>query len=167
MRVVDGHTAEWLETTKQLVSDYISTWYVADAAWSDDDRQFVESLPGRCVPPDGACLLVFADEDAVGCVLLQPKGDDVLEALKLYVRPSRRRSGIARILMEEAKDRATLQGRALELQVHSDRLAAIALYRALGFVEQSRRVPNYLEMQLTRPGRTVPPRVSDPQPFDK
>lgn len=151
VKVLDGHTAECLGKTKQLVSEYINTWYATDAPWSEVDRQFVESLPGRCIPPEGACLLAFTDDEALGSVLLLPKGDDVLEVLKLYVRPDHRRGGIARILMEEALRRALRLGRALELQVHSDRLPAIALYRSLGFIEQNQRVTDYLEMQFPRP----------------
>ena len=152
LRVIDGHTPRWIATTKHLVSEYINTWYAPNKSWSEDDRHLIDSLPGKCIPPKGACLLAVIGDEVVGCVLLRPKSKNVLEALKLYVKPSHRRTGVARILMEEAKSRAAIHHRVLALQVHADRLRAIALYRSIGFIEQEQKLPDYLEMSMPSSG---------------
>lgn len=65
------------------------------------------------------------------------------EILTLAVRPEARRQGLGRALTAAAAGLARSQGaEALHLEVAHDNAAALALYRAAGFVEAGRR-PGY------------------------
>ncbi len=150
VRIEDGHTPNRLKLTRQLVSQYIDTWYDKDTSWSKLDVEFVESLPGECIPPRGACLIAMVGDEGAGCVLLRPVDPLSVEVLKLYVHPGYRETGVARGLMEEAFRRAASTYQTMQLQVHLSRLPAISLYRSLGFVEQTPQdLPGYLEMRLS------------------
>lgn len=64
------------------------------------------------------------------------------ELQKLYVAPEAQRSGIATKLTLAVEDFARSAGfRALYLETHHDLTAAIALYRALGYAEDSKPLP--------------------------
>lgn len=67
--------------------------------------------------------------------------------IELMVDPAHRRCGVGRALLQTAQGRARSSGvlRKLSLAVLSDNAPAIALYRALGFVEEGRRIGEYLE----------------------
>ena len=79
---------------------------------------------------------------ADGFVLLRIVADEA-EILTLAVRPSARRAGLGRALVEAAALEAARSGaRSLFLEVAQDNAAAAALYRGAGFVEAGRR-PGY------------------------
>lgn len=84
--------------------------------------------------------LVLGDDD--GFILARAVLDEA-EILTLAVRPSARRRGFGRTLVEAATAHLRNQGvRTLHLEVAEDNDAALALYRATGFVEVGRR-PGY------------------------
>jgi ribosomal protein S18 acetylase RimI-like enzyme len=67
--------------------------------------------------------------------------------IELMVDPAHRRRGVGRALLQTAQGRARAPGvvKKLSLAVLADNAPAIALYRALGFVEEGRRIGEYLE----------------------
>jgi len=78
-------------------------------------------------------------EPADGFILCQGAAGEA-EILTLTVRPQARRRGLGRALVATAKAQALRSGvAALFLEVAADNAAALALYRAAGFVEAGRR----------------------------
>jgi ribosomal protein S18 acetylase RimI-like enzyme len=67
--------------------------------------------------------------------------------IEVMVGLAHRRVGVGRALLQTAQGRARASGvlRKLSLVVLADNAPAIALYRALGFVEEGRRIGEYRE----------------------
>ncbi len=87
-------------------------------------------------PPDGAILLAFVDDSAVGIACLQRIGPTTAEVKRMYVRPSVRRNGLGRALLERLIETARIAGyESLRLDSPDFMNAAHALYRSSGFVE--------------------------------
>ena len=100
-------------------------------------------------PWDAAAFAALIDQpgvialgDADGFILVRRVLDEA-EILTLAVRPEALRLGYGRTLIEAAMDQARIRGvERLHLEVAEDNIAALALYRATGFVEIGRR-PGY------------------------
>ncbi len=97
-------------------------------------------LPGVYAPPKGEMLLARdVAGGAIGCVALKPLPDGTSEIKRLYVRPTIRRGGLGRALMEAVIEAARATGyREVRLDSLPSMTAAQTLYRALGFVEIER-----------------------------
>ena len=97
--------------------------------------------------PGSPAWLFLAERDgqAVGVFLANQivsveKGGETLWIEELYVTPDARRTGVARALLAHALDEARRRGlRAFDLEVVPTQAAALALYRALGFVDVPRQ----------------------------
>jgi GNAT superfamily N-acetyltransferase len=97
----------------------------------------LETLPAPYAPPDGCLLLARCGADYLGMVGLKRLGEGVAEIKRLYVVPEARRCGLGGMLLTRIVDVARARGYA-RVRLDSDRRSmapAIALYRALGFVE--------------------------------
>jgi GNAT superfamily N-acetyltransferase len=94
-------------------------------------------LPAPYVPPDGCLLLARRGALCLGTVGLKRLGAGVAEIKRLYVVPEARGGGIGGMLLTRIIDEARAK-RYARVRLDSDRRSmapAIALYRALGFVE--------------------------------
>lgn len=92
--------------------------------------------------PDSAMWIAYVDETPLGCVILRPLPQIPLssECKRLYVRPEARGLGLANALMLKLEHHARDQGLAwVYLDTKSDLVAAIKLYRKLGY----RACPRY------------------------
>ncbi|MBI1219309.1 MAG: GNAT family N-acetyltransferase [Rhodobacteraceae bacterium] len=87
-------------------------------------------------PPRGTFLLARSDDLAIGCVSLRLLSGDTAEVKRLWVHPDARGQGLARRLMHAVEAEARRLGyRSLKLDTNAALTAAIALYRAEGWVE--------------------------------
>jgi len=128
---------------RSLIAEYGHS--IADvAACSLEHQNFnreLETLPGAYAPPRGRLLLAFHNSEPAGCIALRPLdalGPHVCEMKRLYVRPAFRNSGLGRLLVTRLLDEACAAGYTLmKLDTDTDAkfASAIALYRALGFIE--------------------------------
>jgi putative acetyltransferase len=94
------------------------------------------NLPSPYVPPHGALLIAQIDGETAGCVAMRRLSDSIGEMKRLYVRPTFRRYGLGRKLVDAVIAAARSAGYAsLRLDTLASMTAAQKLYRELGFVE--------------------------------
>ena len=105
------------------------------------------TLPGRYAPPSGRLLLARnLQGEPVGCVglrAIEPEG--CCEMKRLYVPPAGRGLGVGRALTNAIVAEAERIGyREMRLDTLPTMVAAVALYRAAGFVP----IPAYYETPI-------------------
>jgi putative acetyltransferase len=136
------------------VADAVIRAYVAalgfDLCFQDVGRELAE-LSTEYGPPHGAAFLA----DDVGFVGIRRFDDDVAELKRMYVQPAARGRGLGRALAEAAVGEARRLGyRRVRLDTLASMEEAVALYRALGFVDiapyRDNPIPGarYLELSL-------------------
>jgi len=124
-----------IETARRLFRAY-----AASLPFSLDFQNFAAELAGLPAPytPPAGCLLVARREGVVvGVVALKPLAAGTAEIKRLYVVREARGTGVGRMLAERAVEATIAKGyQRVRLDAHRpSMLAAIALYRRLGFVE--------------------------------
>lgn len=138
MPIRDARLPDDLPVVGELFDEYAASLDV-DLGFQDFAAERA-ALPGRYVAPHGGLWLAVDGDAVVGCVALRPLEPGTSEIKRLYLRPSARGTGLGRRLAEAAIARATSAGHArIRLDTLPTMTSAIALYRALGFVE----VPAY------------------------
>lgn len=134
MVIREAEGSEEIATARRLFLEYGDSLGF-DLCFQDFDRE-LEELPGGYAPPGGRLLLAFAGDEAVGCAALRGIGEGVCEMKRLYVRPAYRGRGIGRGLAERIVEAAREAGyRTMRLDTIETMREAIALYRAMGFVD--------------------------------
>jgi len=142
-RIVPAETPEDMATFRGLLEEYGRTLDVSSAVQSV--AQDCASLPGPYLAPRGALLLAFDHEEPAGCVAMRPRGGDICEMKRLYVRPQCRGAGLGQALAMRIIEEARNAGyRAMRLDTLGSMTAARALYRQLGF----REIEPYTEAPL-------------------
>jgi len=94
-------------------------------------------LPGPYAAPAGCLLIARQDGAAIGVIGLKPLMPGAAEIKRLYVVPEARGAGLGRALADRAIAEARVKSyERVRLDTHRPSMgAAIALYRALGFVQ--------------------------------
>ncbi len=129
-------TKEQLEQVRNLFREYH-----AELPLQYRPRSFareLSGLPGVYGPPQGRLLLATVAGQPVGCVGLRPfPMEGACEMKRLYVRPTFRGGKIGKVLVERVVQEARALGCSrLRLDTHPPTmLAAVAMYRKLGFQE--------------------------------
>jgi putative acetyltransferase len=145
LRVVEATSPAEIEAARELLLEYAISlgWDPASGGWMSDE---MASLPGPYAPPRGSLLLALAGDAPAGVLGLQPVpegaripgtgADRAGELKRLFVRPTHRRLGAARALMQRAEEEARARGYdSLVLTTNADMMPlAQDLYDALGYV---------------------------------
>ena len=143
LKIVQARTPRELELARELFREYAAAIGI-DLCFQGFDEELA-SLPGKYAEPQGRLLLCFEQNSAVGCGALRPLRDDIAEMKRLYIRPTARRRGFAKLLGQKLIDAAREIGyRAVVLDTLRSMIEARALYSSLGFAEIAAYYPNPL-----------------------
>lgn len=130
---------EKITTFNQDVETLLSEYYESIQVVKRDSNAAIRKL---LHDPASAMWIAYVDDTPLGCVILRPLPQIPLasECKRLYVRPKARGLGLANALMLQLEEHARQQGLAwVYLDTKSDLVAAIKLYRKLGY----RACPRY------------------------
>jgi drug/metabolite transporter (DMT)-like permease/GNAT superfamily N-acetyltransferase len=96
----------------------------------------VDTAADEYVPPQGTFLVVYEDEQPIGCAGIRRLPDGTGELKRMYVAPDARGRGVGRRLLEQLEDEARALGyKRLRLDTGSQLNEAKALYRSAGWHE--------------------------------
>ena len=133
-----------LEAIRDLFREYANGLGV-DLCFQDFEQE-LSTLPGKYARPKGRLYLAYDQGKAIACIALRPFDNNIGEVKRLYVKPSHRKQGISKILIEHIIEEARKLGyQRLVLDTLNTMTAAMNLYRSLGFVETEAYYPNPLE----------------------
>jgi ribosomal protein S18 acetylase RimI-like enzyme len=94
------------------------------------------SLPGKYRPPAGRLLLAYSNGAVAGTVALRDIGNQVCEMKRMFVYPAFHGQGIGRALATTLIDESRKSGYSrMRLETSRAQVAALGLYRSLGFQE--------------------------------
>ena len=134
-QIAPVRSAEDLAETLRLFDAYVASLGI-DLAFQGFAAERA-AMPGRYAPPAGELLLARDGAGApLGCVGLRPiRPDGCCEMKRLYVSPQGRGLGLGKALMQAVIAEGSRIGyREMRLDTLPDMIAAIAMYRAGGFV---------------------------------
>lgn len=104
----------------------------------------------QLAPPHGTFLIAWRGNEAVGCGGLRRLEPDVGEIKRMYVAPTARRAGVARIVLTELERTAHAVGyKHLKLETGTKQPEAIELYLSTGY-EQIETYGVYRASPLSR-----------------
>lgn len=102
----------------------------------------LSDLLSRFTPPVGICLLARNEGRPVGTLMLKRKDDATCEMNRMWVRPEARGKGLGRELIERLCDEArAMKFKWMKLEALDERIPAVPLYKACGFVTDPDRTP--------------------------
>jgi putative acetyltransferase len=154
VRITPARSVEQLDSARRLFTAY-QRFLGFSLCFQGFDEELL-TLPGKYAAPMGELWLAQdAAGVAVGCVAVRPLADGgACEMKRLWVDPAVQASGIGRRLAVQAVKFAQFSGyKKVRLDTLHRLVAAIHLYRSLGFVEippyTANPNPDVLYMELT------------------
>lgn len=109
-------------------------WITRYFALEKMDRETLGDPENKILRKGGHIFMVYAGDEAVGCVALIPMGDGIYELSKMAVSPKLRGLGIGRRLLQHAIAQARLIGaKSLFLASNAKLADAVHLYESIGF----------------------------------
>jgi len=141
IRVV--HTALTDEVSRALIEALNAE---LSAMYPEPGANHFKLDPEQTARGRGAFLVVYRGDVAVGCGAVRLIDADTGELKRMYVAPAERGRGLGRLLVAELEAEARALGvRRLVLETGTRQEAALALYRAAGFIP----IPLYGEYCLS------------------
>ena len=133
-----------LDAVRDLFREYAKG--LGDDLCFQDFEHELSTLPGKYARPKGRLYLAYDQGEAIACIALRPIDERIGEVKRLYVKPTHRRQGLSKILVERIIDDARSLGyKRLVLDTLNTMTPAMNLYKSLGFVEIEAYYPNPLE----------------------
>jgi carbonic anhydrase len=141
IEVIEDASGEDLAPAAELIREYAATLGI-DLSFQKLELE-LGSLGEVYRPPGGSLILARDGNRYAGCVALREfKGADC-EMKRLYVRQEFRGSGTGRTLVEAAIAKARALGyQRIVLDTLPGMMAALSLYRSLGFEDTEPYYPN-------------------------
>jgi GNAT superfamily N-acetyltransferase len=135
MTIEDARGPGDMAVVRELFREY-ARWLGFSLAYQGFEEELA-GLPGKYAPPPGRLLLARAGAAVAGVVALRPLATGMCEMKRLYVRPAFRGERIGEALIERVVAEARSIGySAMRLDTIVGKMpAAVALYRARGFVD--------------------------------
>lgn len=126
-----------LDAIRRLFADYQEELNV-DLCFQSFEKELEQPLV-KYGPPKGALFLAVKDDEAAGCIALQPLAEaGICEMKRLYVPPGFRGRGIGEQLVTKLLDEARELGyHTMKLDTLNRLQSAIKMYKAYGFDEVS------------------------------
>jgi ribosomal protein S18 acetylase RimI-like enzyme len=136
--------------------------------WLEEIDKYVLQNPEEAIiHQGGAILMATCDGVVAGTVALKKLNDEVYEFTKMAVDPNFHRRGIAEALSYAAIEKARWLGaEKIILYSQTGLLAAISLYKKLGFVEVPMDTDVYKRSDI-KMERTIGPLPTSSEPFNK
>ncbi len=121
------------KTARNLILEY-SQIKGAEACFVSLDRELADL---NSYYKGGALLIGYEDGEPVAAIAIRKVNDDTAEAKRLYIRPSSRGRGYARIMLNAMLDRCRKLGfQEVRFTTNPEVMAvAYALYKRMGFEE--------------------------------
>jgi ribosomal protein S18 acetylase RimI-like enzyme len=144
MELIQATTDEQIEAARALFKEYAAELAI-DMCFQSFDHE-LQTLPGRYEPPNGRLLLVYDNEELIGCIALRKLDERTCEMKRLFLRPGSRGKRYGRKMINELIEQARMIGyERMRLDTLPGKMdAAIALYRELGFED----IPAYYDNPL-------------------
>lgn len=147
VRCEPARSAEDIAQARRLFEEYAASLGFS-LCFQNFERELAQ-LPGDYAPPRGTLLLARAGDRVAGCVALRRLEEGICEMKRLYVREAFRGRGAGRTLAEAILAEARRIGyRRMRLDTLPAMVAAIPLYRSLGFREIAPYTKNPIEGAL-------------------
>ncbi|ULL15927.1 GNAT family N-acetyltransferase [Paenibacillus sp. H1-7] len=140
---ISPHRNELTELLIEVVQDGASIGFLPPLSVADAEHYW-----DHVVNPDAVLFVAAINQRVVGSVQLhlctKPNGTHRAEIAKLMTRPSFRRNGIGRLLMQAAEERGKQENRSLLVLDTREGDPSNRLYTSLGY-EQAGRIPCYAQ----------------------
>ncbi len=140
--------------------DFIRRLWIEYLTWGNDNMQMhygvhphnpneqVEQdikMIDKFLPPNGRLILAFIDNDACGIGCLKSINEEIGEVKRMYVKPSFRKIGAGRAILQSIIQAAKETGyKKVRLDSPKFMEAAHSLYRSFGFKD----IPVYPEVEI-------------------
>jgi len=134
--VAAGFVAELLQELNERYADADAAAVEEDVELPDDDDYLAEVTPAMVQPPHGVFLVAWLDDAPGACGAVKPLDSDpsIGEIKRMYTRPTARRRGLSRAILEALERRARELGyRRLQLETGTQQPEAMALYESHGW----------------------------------
>ena len=127
---------EEMDSVRKLFTEY-QQWLGIDLSFQNFEAE-LHSLPGCYAAPTGAIFLATENSEPTGCVAIRKFSEHEAELKRLYVVPEVRGRGVAKTLLQQAIQMASLQGyKSIVLDTLPSMESAKKLYTQFGFVPTS------------------------------
>ena len=134
--VAAAFVGELLAELNERYADVDAAAAEDDLELPDDDAYLAEVTPHMVRPPLGVFLVAWVEGEPGACGAVKPLDSDptIGEIKRMYTRPTARRRGLSRRILEMLEQRALELGyRRLQLETGTQQPEAMALYESHGW----------------------------------